>query len=155
MNYQISRATDSDLPLMQRLFYQTVTIYGSKIFTKEEVKIFSRLALDKNHWTQKFIEDYIYNVKLNGEVIGSFSLSKDGVIEYIFVHQNYQGRGIAKKLYSTLEEVAREAGINSLSTRINLNTKDFFEKNGFKIIKNAEKVSGGEEIVSYSGVKNF
>ncbi|WP_378177699.1 GNAT family N-acetyltransferase [Aquimarina sp. SS2-1] len=155
MSYQISRATDSDLPLMQRLFYQTVTIYGSKIFTKEEVKIFSRLALDKKHWAQKFVEDFVYNVKLNGEVIGSFSLSKDGMIEYIFVHQSYQGRGIAKKLYLRLEQVARDAGIDSLTTRINPNTREFFEKNGFKILKNMKKVSGGEEIISNSGVKNL
>jgi len=155
MNYKISRATDSDLPLMQRLFYQTVTIYGSKIFTKSEVKIFSRLALDKNHWKQKFVNDFIYNAKLNGEVIGSFTLSKNGEIEYVFVHQNYQGRGIAKKLYETLERVAKEAGIDILTTSINSNTKDFFRKNGFKIIKNAEKVAGGEDIVSYDGVKNI
>ncbi|WP_405205419.1 GNAT family N-acetyltransferase [Aquimarina sp. LLG6339-5] len=155
MNYQISKATDSDLPLMQRLFYQTVTIYGSKIFTKEEVKIFSRLALDKNHWKTKFVDDYVYNAKLNGEVIGSFSLSKNGEIEYIFVHQNYQGRGIAKKLYQTLEEVAREANMVTLSTQINSNTKDFFRKNDFDIIQNIEKVAGGEDIVGYNGVKKL
>ncbi|WP_299257831.1 GNAT family N-acetyltransferase [uncultured Aquimarina sp.] len=155
MNYQISKATDSDLPLMQRLFYQTVTIYGSKIFTKEEVKIYSRLALDKKHWIQKFTEDFVYNAKLNGEVVGSFSLSKDGVIEYIFVHQNYQGRGIAKELYKTLERVTKEARIGILTTRINMSTKDFFKKNGFEIIKSIEKVAGGEDIVTYNGVKNF
>ncbi|WP_299216000.1 GNAT family N-acetyltransferase [uncultured Aquimarina sp.] len=155
MNYQISRATDSDLPLMQRLFYQTVTIYGSKIFTKEEVKIFSRLALDKKHWIEKFTEDFVYNAKLNGEVVGSFSLSKDGVIEYIFVHQNYQGRGIAKELYKTLENIAEEANIGILTTRINMSTKDFFKKNGFEIIKNIEKVAGGEDVVTYNGVKNL
>ncbi|WP_298318598.1 GNAT family N-acetyltransferase [uncultured Aquimarina sp.] len=155
MNYQISRATDSDLPLMQRLFYQTVTIYGSKIFTKEEVKIFSRLALDKKHWIQKFAEDFVYNAKLNGEVVGSFSLSKDGVIEYIFVHQNYQGRGIAKELYKTLENVSKEANIEVLTTRINMSTRDFFKKNGFEIIKSIEKVAGGEDIVTYNGVKNL
>ncbi|WP_298543235.1 GNAT family N-acetyltransferase [uncultured Aquimarina sp.] len=155
MNYQISRATDSDLPLMQRLFYQTVTIYGSKIFTKEEVKIFSRLALDKKHWIQKFTEDFVYNAKLNGEVVGSFALSKDGVIEYIFVHQNYQGRGIAKELYKTLESVAEDANMGILTTRINMSTKDFFKKNGFEIIKNIEKVAGGEDVVTYNGVKNL
>ncbi|WP_299246765.1 GNAT family N-acetyltransferase [uncultured Aquimarina sp.] len=155
MNYQISRATDSDLPLMQRLFYQTVTIYGSKIFTKEEVKIFSRLALDKKHWIQKFTEDFVYNAKLNGEVVGSFALSKDGVIEYIFVHQNYQGRGIAKELYKTLESVAEDADMGILTTRINMSTKDFFKKNGFEIIKNIEKVAGGEDVVTYNGVKNL
>lgn len=153
MNYLISRATDTDLPLMQRLFYQTVTMYGSRIFTKAEVKIYSRLALDKNHWIQKFKDDFIYNAKLNGEIIGSFTLNKNGDIEYIFVHQNYQGRGIAKKLYQKLEEVAKNAGLEILTTQINPNTKAFFEKNDFKIIKNVKKVAGGDDVVSYSGVK--
>jgi len=155
MNYQISRATDTDLPLMQRLFYQTVTTYGSKIFSKEEIKVFSRLALNKDHWKQKFVNDYVYNAKLNGEVIGSFSFNKSGFIEYIFVHQNYQGRGIAKKLYETLERVAKEDDVRILTTRINSITKGFFENYNFEIIKNIEQVVGGEEIVRYSGVKKL
>lgn len=155
MNYQISRATNSDLPLMQRLFYQTVTVFGSSIFTKEEVKIFSRLAIDKNHWKNKFLNDFVYNAKLNGEVIGSFSLTKEGVLEYIFVHQSYQGRGIAKKLYATMEQIARESEIKTVTTRVNSNTKSFFEKNGFKILESVKKVAGGEEVIYYNGVKKM
>ncbi|WP_109299457.1 GNAT family N-acetyltransferase [Aquimarina sp. AU474] len=155
MKYQISRAIDNDLPLMQRLFYQTVTSYGSMIFTKAEIKIYSRLATNKIYWQKKFKEDFIYNAKLNGEIVGSFSLDKNGTIEYIFVHMNYQGQGIANALYATMEEVAREASISTLTTRINLMTKDFFEKNGFNIVKNAVKVVGGEEVVSYGGVKKL
>ncbi|MDH7444731.1 GNAT family N-acetyltransferase [Aquimarina sp. 2201CG14-23] len=155
MNYLISQAVDSDLTLMQRLFYQTVTIYGSKIFTKSEVKIYSRLAADKNYWKEKFKNDFVYNAKLNGEIIGSFLLNRDGVIEYIFVHQNYQGRGIAKKLYAVMEEVAKEHNVSTLTTQINAVTKTFFRKNGFEIIENVEKVVGGEEEVSYSGVKKL
>ncbi|KAA1245758.1 GNAT family N-acetyltransferase [Aquimarina sp. RZ0] len=155
MKYQISRATDSDLPLMQRLFYQTVTIYGSKIFTKSEVKIYSRLATDKKYWKQKFISDFVYNAKLNGEIVGSFLLNNDGTIDYIFVHQNYQGRGIARKLYETIEQVAKESGIDTLTTKVNTITRSFFEKHGFKIIENVKKIAGGGEEIVYSGVKKL
>lgn len=155
MKYQIRRATEIDLPLMQRLFYQTVTMYGSKIFTKSEIKIYSRLATNKNYWVTKFEKDFIYNAKLNGEIVGSFSMDHMGVIEYVFVHQNYQGKGIAKDLYSTIEEIARESNIKTLTTQINLLTKSFFEKNGFEIVKNEVEVVGGEKIVSYSGVKQL
>ncbi len=94
MKFRIERATTLDLSLMQRLFYQTVTIYGSKIFTKSEIKEYSKLARNKEYWKKKFVTDYIYNAKLNGEIIGSFLLNRDGTIDYIFVHQNYQGRGM-------------------------------------------------------------
>ncbi|MDY8134385.1 GNAT family N-acetyltransferase [Aquimarina sp. 2201CG5-10] len=155
MKHEISRAVDADLPLMQRLFYETVTTYGSKIFTKAEIKIYSRLATNTSYWHKKFNEDFIYNAKINGEIIGSFSMDKSGVIEYIFVHQNYLGQGIASGLYKTIEEVARTYDIKTLTTQVNLLTRSFFEKNGFTIVKNATQVVGGEDVISYSGIKNL
>ncbi len=155
MRYKITRATDNDLPFMQRLFYQTVTLYGSVLFTKEEVKIYSRLATNKVYWQKKFQKDLIYNAKLNGEIVGSFCMDPTGNIEYFFVHMNYHGKGIASQLYDTLEEVARESNIKTLTTQIHLATKAFFEKKEFEIIKNEVKVVGGNEITSYSGIKRL
>ncbi len=155
MKYQISRAIDIDLPLMQRLFYQTVTTYGAKIFTKSEIKMYSRLATNKVYWLEKFKKDFIYNAKLNGEIVGSFSMDALGTIEYVFVHINYQELGIAKDLYKTIEEVALQSNIKTLTTQVNELTKAFFEKNGFEIVKNAVNVVGGEEIISYSGIKHL
>ncbi len=155
MKHQISRATDIDLPLMQRLFYQTVTTYGAMLFTKTEIKIYSRLATNTLYWQKKFKKDFIYNAKLNGEIVGSFSMDAFGNIEYVFVHQNYQGHGIAKDLYETIEEVAKQSNIQTLTTQINMLTKPFFERNGFEIIKNEVEVVGGEKIISYSGVKHL
>jgi len=154
-NIKIERALQNDLSLMQRLFYQTVTSFGVKVFTDEEVKIYSRLALDKNHWFKKFEEEYIYNAKLNGEILGSFNMNKDGFIEYIFVDMNYQGKGIANKLYQKIEEIAIQESIQVLSTNINALTKIFFEKKGFEIIKNSTQVVGGEEVVTLKAVKNL
>jgi len=155
MKFQISRATETDLSLMQRLFYQTVTTYGSILFTKEEIKIYSRLATNRPYWLKKFKKDFIYNAKLNGEIVGSFSMNASGFIEYIFVHQNYQGKGIAKNLYETIEEVARQSNIKTLSTQVTLLTKSFFEKYGFDILKEETEVVGGDKVVSYTGVKNL
>ncbi|TSE11129.1 MULTISPECIES: GNAT family N-acetyltransferase [Aquimarina] len=155
MKCEVSRATNQDLPLMQRLFYQTVTTYGSMIFTKSEIKIYSRLATNKIYWQNKFEKDFIYNAKLNGEIVGSFSMDKKGNIEYIFVHMNYHGQGIASELYKSIEEIAIRSGITVLTTQINLLTRSFFEKKGFEIVKNAVQVVGGDEVITYSGVKHI
>ncbi len=155
MNYEITKATNSDLPLMQRFFYQTVTAYGSMIFTKSEIQIYSRLATNRLYWQNKFKHDFLYNAKLNGEILGSFCMDRKGNIEYIFVHMDYHGQGIARALYKTIEDIAQESNIQTLTTQINLLTKSFFEKNGFEIIKNAVKVVGGEEVISYSGIKHL
>jgi putative acetyltransferase len=155
MKCEISRATDQDLQLMQHLFYQTVITYGSLIFTKSEIKIYSRLAINKAYWKNKFNKDFVYNAKLNGEIVGSFSMDTKGNIEYIFVHMNYHGRGIASELYSTIERIAKKTNITTLTTEINILTRSFFQKKGFEIIKNVSKIVGGEEIISYSGIKHL
>lgn len=155
MKFRIERASASDLPLMQRLFYQTVAIYGSKIFTKSEIKEYSKLARNNAYWKKKFISDFVYNAKLNGEIIGSFLLNKDGTIDYIFVHQNYQGHGIAMDLYETLEKVAKDFKIKILKTKVNKITKTFFEKKGYTIVKNVKKSNDGKEVIVYTGVKDI
>jgi len=155
MKLLIKRATDNDLALMQRLFYQTVTSFGSIVFTKEEMKIYSRLATNKIYWHKKFNRDYIYNAKLNGEIVASFSMDTEGNIEYFFVHMLYHGRGIAKKLYTALEKVAKENNIDTLTTRIQLTTRSFYEKYGYEIVENTAQVVGGEQVKSYIGVKKI
>lgn len=153
MYCNISRATFQDLPLMQHLFYQTVITYGAKLFTKSEIKNYSQLAINKSYWQQKFENDFIYNAKLNGEIVGSFSMDTKGNIEYIFVHMNYHGQGIASDLYTKIEEVARDSDIKTLTAQVNEGTRPFFESKGFEITRNSVKVVGGDEIISYIGVK--
>jgi len=155
MNCQISRANFNDLHLMQRLFYQTVTSHGSKVFSKEEIKIYSRLALDKQFWREKFESEYIYNAKLNGEVIGSFAMDRMGNISYIFVHMHYHGRGIAGQLFDTILQVAKSREINYLTAQANESMLFFYRKKGFEIMENVIKAVGGEEMVNYEAVKKI
>jgi len=155
MKLKINRATEKDFSLMQRLFYQTVTSFGPILFTKEEIRIYTRLASNTTYWHNKFKKDFIYNAKLNGEIVGSFAMSANGNIEYFFVHMKYHGRGIAKTLYSVLEKVAREENIKNLAAKVNIATKAFYEKNGYKIIENSVKVVGGEELKSYHCIKTL
>ncbi len=155
MEYQISRATRNDLPLMQRLFFQTVTFFGSHMLFTEDIKIYSQLSRDKELASKRITEDFVYNAKLNGEIIGSFMLRKDGTLDYIFVHKSYQGKGIARRLYKKIEEIAKDNGMTTLTTLVTTNTESFFKKLGFEIIKNIEKVVGGDEVICYNGIKNL
>lgn len=153
MNCIITKAIDSDLPLMQRFFYETVTNFGSQVFTPTEVKIYSKLATNRIYWLEKFRTCHIYNAKLNGEIIGSVCMEDDGHIGYIFVHLKYQNKGIAKQLYKVVEKVCRENDIQVMTTDINMVSRSFFEKRGFAINRNAVEEVGGGEVIQLTGVK--
>ncbi|RZS99987.1 GNAT family N-acetyltransferase [Aquimarina brevivitae] len=155
MKCKITQAQDTDLPLMQRFFYETVTNFGSAVFTPAEIKMYSRLATNRLYWLDRFKHSHIYNAKLNGEVVGSVCMDSEGHLDFIFVHPRYQGQGIAKELYDTIEQVSIENELDVLTTEINSFTKSFFEKNGFVINKNAVKEVGGGEIIELTGVKHL
>ncbi len=155
MNFEISRAAITDFPLMKHLFYQTVSNFGSKLFTKEEIKEYSRLVTDTKYWKQKFDHNFIFAAKLNGEILGIISMGPTGIIEILFVHQNYQGRSIAKKLYQTIEDTARTHNISVLRSHVFPLTRAFYENNGFEIIADVKETASGESITSYSGVKQL
>ncbi len=59
------------------------------------------------------------------------------------------------ELYKTLEKVAKESGIQTLTTKINAITKPFFEKKGFTILENIVKSKNGKEIIVHTGIKNI
>lgn len=155
MKVEIKRAVESDIPLMQRLFYQTVTFFGPGVFSRSEVETYSKLSTDKEYWIKKIQQDYVYHAKLNGEILGSFALDKTGNIEYIFVHLNYHGSGIASKLYKKLEEVAMQEGMKTLTVKLNHMTLPFFEKKGFEIIRESIKVVGGADKGYCTGIKKI
>lgn len=153
MDYRINQVSSKDLPLLQRLFYETVTIYGSQLFSKNEIRLFMKLALDKGFWKSRFAYNHIYVAKLHGEIIGSFSLSPVGTIDYIFVHKDYQDKGLATDLYKLIEELAQKNGITILSAFVSHATKDFFEKRNFKILETLDGEIGRGNVPELKAVK--
>lgn len=150
MEYKIRSAIISDLPLLQRLFFNTVTNGSMKFYTMAEKKIWARNAWNKPHWEKKFRENDFYIATLNFEVIGFASLNKEGYIDTIYVAVPYQRQGVAKSLYKTLESVAIERGISVLTSDVSYLAKAFFEKNGFVVLKKNEHPIEGEVLVNFS-----
>jgi putative acetyltransferase len=53
----------------------------------------------------------------------------------MFVHKDWQGRGIATRLLAEVEGIARTYGVTVITTEVSLTARSFFEKKGYKVIK--------------------
>ncbi len=153
MNYEIRRGNLSDLPRLQRLFYNTVTSVGIKAYTKAEIRIWTRHFSDTAYWESKFIHNNFYVAALHAEIVGFISLSNTGYIDNIYVSHKYQRKGIANLLYTRIEAVAKEYNFKELTTDISHLAKPFFEKKGFEILKENHHKIDGETLVNFSAKK--
>jgi putative acetyltransferase len=145
----IKIAQESDIPNIAKLFYETIQTVNIKDYTQEEVDDWSSWYSDTDKWKQKINEQFFIIAQLNNELVGFSSLSEDGYLDYMFVHKEHQRKGIAKKLYSKIEEKALEQKNHIIYSEVSITAKKFFESLGFEIEKLQTKKSKNKELTNF------
>src|SRR4051812_39081637 len=78
---------------------------------------------------------------LNGSVVGTGSLNGQ-IVTSVYVHPDYQRRGIATKLMDAVENAANIQAQRTLIVQSSVTAKAFYAKRGFKLVREG---SFGEE----------
>lgn len=110
-----------------------------KIFQLNVPKYFAESELeDLKRYLDKEIEEY-FVAEMNDEIIGAGGINfenekKTAIISWDFIHPNYQGKGIGRKLlHHRLELLKSMKNIETIIVRTSQLTFKFYEKSGFKI----------------------
>ncbi|MBN1571604.1 MAG: GNAT family N-acetyltransferase [Deltaproteobacteria bacterium] len=69
-----------------------------------------------------------------GAVIG-FALLQKGLVNAIYVHPRFQGKGVGSGLLAVLEGEAVSSGVGSLTLNVSLNARQFYEGHGFRVVR--------------------
>ena len=128
--------TEQDIPEMQALFRTTVLAVNSKGYTKEEVEDWASCGDSVEHWKELLAKnDYIGAFDGQGRIVGFSSMNTEGYLHSMFVHKNWQRRGIATLLLSEVEKMARGYGVHQINVEVSITARPFFEKRGYKVAK--------------------
>lgn len=76
-----------------------------------------------------------------------------GYLDRLYVHKDFQRRGIAAALVNELERCAKEAGISSFKTYASITARPFFEKQGYIVEEENSIIREGITLVNYKMVK--
>lgn len=52
----------------------------------------------------------------------------------MFVHKDWQGKGVATQLLSAVEFMAQQYGVTEITAEVSLTARPFFEKKGYEVI---------------------
>lgn len=85
-------------------------------------------------WNQSLQEHFSIVAVDNEIIVGFGDIDKDGYLDRLFVHADYQGKRIATAICNQLEQ----AVVGKIITHASITAKSFFEKRGYKIIKKQE-----------------
>ena len=135
-NLGIRPLTELDIPEMRELFRTTVLTVNSKDYTKEEVADWASCGDSVAHWKELLAKnDYIGAIDGQGKIVGFSSMNAEGYLHSMFVHKDWQGKGVATLLLSEVEKMACGYGVRKISVEVSITARPFFEKHGYKVVK--------------------
>lgn len=128
---KIRKYQQSDCKELTELFYNTVHTVNAKDYTKEQLNVWATGQIDLEKWNQS-LQKHFSVVAVDNEIIVGFGdIDKTGFLDRLFVHANYQGKGIATAICNQLEQAVQE----NIVTHASITAKPFFKKRGYKVVK--------------------
>lgn len=139
----IRRASVADIDEIGKLYRDTITTVNAKDYSKEQINAWASTYNNTDGWIRRIEEQHFYVAAIEDTIIGFASLDNNGYLDLLYVHKDYQGRGIATKLTDKLEKVAREMELPEVTVQSSITSKPFFEVRGYKPTGEKHKTVNG------------
>ncbi len=139
----------ADCKELTELFYNTVHTVNAKDYTEEQLNVWATGQVDLEKWNLSLQEHYSIVAVKNDVIVGFGDIDKTGYLDRLFVHADYQGKGIATAICDQLEQFAE----GNITTHASITARPFFEKRGYKVVKEQQVEKNGIFLTNYVMVK--
>lgn len=142
----IRQYNPEDCSKLTDLFYQTVHTVNAKDYTEEQLDAWADGNIYLNEWNKSFLEHYSLVAEIDKVIVGFGDIDRTGYLDRLFVHKDYQHQGIASAICDELENVAID---REITTHSSITAKGFFEKRGYKVVKEQQVVRNEIKLTNY------
>ena len=146
----IRKYESTDCKELAELFYNTVHTINAKDYTKEQLDAWASGQVDLEKWDQSFQEHFTVVAVENGIIVGFGDIDTTGYFDRLYIHKNNQRKGIATAICDQLESKAQ----GKIVTHASVTAKPFFEKRGYKVLKEQQVVRKEIFLKNYVMEKN-
>ncbi|WP_336703604.1 GNAT family N-acetyltransferase [Chryseobacterium indologenes] len=154
-NHIIRKGIYDDLPVMLQLFTATIDEVCKKDYDLQQLEAWKSGTENRERWVKVITEQYVLVAVTENKIAGFCTLDQGNYIDLLFVHKDFQHRGIATLLYQQIEKEALLKKKKELTADVSKTAKSFFEKSGFKVIQEQTVYVKGVAITNYKMVKNL
>ncbi len=129
-----------------RLFYETVHAVNAKDYAPRQLAAWAPAVPQPEAWHASFCGHYALVAEENGAVVGFGDIDGTGYLDRLYVHKDYQGRGIATALCAALEQHA--AGM-PVTVHASVTARPFFEKRGYRVCRRQQVLRAGVALTNF------
>ncbi|MGN6713977.1 GNAT family N-acetyltransferase [Anaerocolumna jejuensis] len=136
----------ADCREMAELFYNTVHGVNARDYTEEQLNAWASGQVNTDAWNLSFSENYTLVALEKDRLIGFGDIDKTGYLDHLFVHKDFQGRGVATMLCDRLE---KHFPVSRITTHASITAKPFFESRGYRVLREQQVTRNGVILINY------
>lgn len=129
---RIREFQESDLESVYKLVHDTIAVSYREIYPHEAIDMY-KMYHSKENILRDAVTGFCAVAESGGEMVGTATLV-DTDVRRVYISPSYQHAGIGGKLFSAIEEKARELRTGNLELGASLISKEFWESQGFTVI---------------------
>lgn len=142
---EIRMYRQSDCKILAELFYHTVHTVNAGDYTEEQLNVWATGKVDLEKWNQSLQEHFSVVAVDHSTIVGFGDIDKTGYLDHLYVHADHQRKGIATAVCNQLEQAVQ----GNIVTHASITARPFFEKRGYRVIKEQSVERQGIFLTNY------
>lgn len=149
-------ALNTDLNELRALYRNTVLTINRRDYSQAEVEDWASCG-DNLSELEEMIKTHYFIVAVNPQtqIVGFSSLTSHGYLHSMFVHKDFQGKGIATILLKEIERYAIATGIRRVTSEVSLTARPFFERRGYRVEKEQKRKANRLSLTNFRMAKEL
>ena len=136
----------SDCEQLVELFYETVHSVNAKDYTPKQLDVWATGKVDLSEWNCSFLQHKTFVAIENGKIVGFGDMDSTGYLDRLYVHKDYQRKGIASAICDALESSSKG---KAFITHASITAKPFFQHRGYRVVKEQQVIRQGVTLTNY------
>jgi putative acetyltransferase len=132
-----------------RLFYDTVRTAPGSAYSDEQREAWAPAVPDTGRWRARLAAATTLVAEDERGLAGYLSLDASGHVDLAFVRSDRLRSGVGSALHAALLERARGAGLARLTADASLMARPFFERLGWRVVREQHPEPGGVRMTNY------
>lgn len=145
----------ADIETLARLYHDAVLNLGRGAYDKAQLAVWVSFADDLDLFRERIKQGLTLVVELGQEIAAFGQLHPVDHIALLYTHPAHARRGLARTIYTHLEDQARHQGAVEITTDASRISRPFFERMGFIVITTEQVERGGLRFERFRMIKQL
>ncbi|MEO6348777.1 MAG: GNAT family N-acetyltransferase [Aquaticitalea sp.] len=149
MDINIRQATLEDIPDITSLFRDTIVHINSRDYSEKQISVWSSGANDIHKWEERIKTSYFIIAEYREMIVGFAYLTKGYYFDGLFVHKDFQHKGVGTHLMRIIESKVISEGFEIIKSDVSITALPFFENQYYDVEKKQMKNFKGMNFENY------